>query len=304
MSAEQLEAEEPQVEVTDTPEPQEVEVPVDDGPVEQDNQKPEEQKSFDPKKDKVEFSTPEQQERFNEVFRMMKKSDQRNQMLTDFLEEQQRQLDELRGFTSEIKKEKIQTAQADAEQTLMTRIRQARDEGNDEAYDKAFAELTEFRTSKLFDEKVNEFRKQETVQADNDAKFVLKAMEETDETGNFLRPWLQENHEQFDKAIYQIRKIANKYAGDPQILEKTLKELDQVMSQKKDPPKEQVQSRAPNPMQGTNLTNQKPKGTIKMSRAEAEILKKLERHSGKKIDLKKYEARRTAMYEGQNRGGR
>lgn len=308
MSTEQIQ-EEPEIEVTDAPEATEVEIPVDEPEV---PKVEEPQKTFDPKKDKVEFDKPEQQERFNEVFRMMKKSDQRNEMLTEFLEEQQRQLDELRGFTKEIKTERFQADQAEAEQAIMAKIRQARDSADDEAYDKAFAELVSFRSGKeaqkIFDEKVKELSKTEAAQNDNDAKFVLKAMEEKDESGEFLRPWLQENHENFPTALYQIKKIANKYAGDPQILEKTLKELDQVMGspmKKTEPPKEPTpQARAPNPMQGSNLTNHKPKGTIKMSRKEAEILSKLERHSGKKIDLKKYEARRTAMYDGQNRGGR
>jgi hypothetical protein len=304
-----VEAEEPQIEVTDIPETGDIEVPVEEtADTPEISEEQEEKKPFDPKKDKVDFDKPEQQQRFNEVFRQLKKSDQRNEMLTDFLQEQQRQLDELRGFASEIKTEKVQADQVEAERTLMARIRQAREEQDDDAYDKAFAELTEFKTTKLLDQKVNEFRKQETIQTENEAKFVLKAMEEKDEGGNYIRPWLQETNDQFPVALYQIKKIASKYEGDPDILGKTLKELDQVMgstlTKKEEPPKPQNQTRAPNPMSGTNLTNHKPKGTIKMSRAEADILKKLERHSGKKIDLKKYEARRAAMHEANTRGGR
>jgi hypothetical protein len=304
------EIQEQEIEVTDAPDTGDIEVPVD-----QAQETPEplpEKKPFNPKTDKVEFDKPEQQARFNEVYRQRLKADQRNEMLTEFLEEQQLQLDELRNGFSEIKTEKVQSAQAEAEKTIMSRIRAAREAGDDDAYDTAFAELVSFRSSKeaskLFDEKVNEIRKQETAQAGNDAKFIAKAMEETDENGNYLRPWLQETNEQFPIALYQIKKIAGKYEGDPEILSKTLKELDQVMGsqmKKTEPPKEPpAQTRTPNPMQGSNLTNHKPKGTIKMTRAEADILKKLERHSGKKIDLKKYEARRTAMYDSQNRGGR
>jgi hypothetical protein len=291
---------EPEVEVIDAPEPQEVEIPVDDAPVEQPvTQEPKEEKTFNPKTDKVQFDTPEQQERFNEVFRMMKKSDQRNEMLTDFLQEQQRQLDELRGVTTEFKQEKIQTDQAEAERAIMARIRQARDEQNDEAYDKAFMELTEFKAGKLFDAKVNELSKKETVQAGNDAKFVAKAMEEKDESGNYIRPWLQESDPQFGVALYQIKKISSKYEGDPDILAKTLKELDQTMGsqmKKTEPPKDPpAQTRAPNPMGGTNLTNHKPKGTIKMSREEFDIKTKLEKYSGKKLDPARWVKHRDAM---------
>lgn len=288
----------PELEVTDAPEPAEVEIPIDDDPPETEDKTSEpDKKTFNPKKDKVEFSTPEQEARFNEIFRQLKKSDQRNEMLTDFLQEQGKLIDDIR-------QERSQVAQADAEKVILERIKIAREQENFDEYDKAFRELTKYESSKLFEEKVNEFRKSETVQADNDARFVAKAMEETDENGNYIRPWLQEQNDQFPVALYQIKKIAGKYQGDPQILEKTLKELDEVMSapMKKDPPKPQV--RAPNPMQGSNLTNHNPKGKIKMSRVEADILSKLERHSGKKIDLKKYDARRTAMYEGKSKGGR
>ena len=72
---------------------------------------------------------------------------------------------------------------------------------------------------------------------------------------------------------------------------------------KTEPPKtEPPQVRAPNPMQGSNLTNQKPRATIKMTKTEHEILRKLEKHSGRKIDLKSYAARRDSLSN--QKGGR
>jgi hypothetical protein len=309
-----MSAELPEIEVTDAPVSEEVDVPIGSSnePSEvEDNIEDPAEKTFNPKTDKVDFDKPEQQARFNEIYRQLQKSDQRNLMLTDFLAEQQRQLDEVRTGFSQIKTEKVQTEQAEAEKILMQRIQTAREAADDTAYDNALSELITFRStqeaSKLFDAKVNEFRKQETVQAENYALQVKSAMEEKDESGNYLRPWLQEEHEQNAVAIYHIKKISSKFnENDPNIVSKTLKELDQVMSaqmKKTEPPKDPpAQNRTPNPMQGTNLTNQKPKGTIKMTRVEADIFKKLERHSGKKIDLKKYEARRSAMTDA--KGGR
>jgi hypothetical protein len=291
-----------EIEVTDAPEPEEVEVAVEPvEPVENIEEKVEE-KTFNPKTDKVEFDKPEQQERFNEVFRQMKKSDARNQMLTDFLQEQQRQLDELRSGFTQIKTEKTQLDSVEAEKTLMSKIAQARADGDDAAYDKALSEYVTFASDrqfeKKFEQKVNELTKKEQESSQADAAYIESLMSEKDETGSYKRPWLQESHADFNNAIQQLAVIAYKYTNDPQQLKKSLTELDQIMGtqmKKEEPTK--TQSRAPNPMQGSNLTNQKPKGTIKMTRKEAEILKKLERHSGKKIDLKKYEARRSAMNE-------
>ncbi len=297
------------IETTDAAPPETVEVPVEEQNNEPPAQDNEEKKEFNPKTDKVEFTTPEQQERFNEVFRQMKKSDTRNQMLTDFLAEQQKQLDELRGFTKEIKTEKEQATREHAGSVLMGKLNAAREAGDDRAYDLALKDLIAFEStshaSKIFDQKVNEIYQKESVKEQDQASFVVKAMEERDETGDYRRPWLQENNENFGKALYEISRIAKKYEKDPDILGKTLSELDQVMggamTKKPEPP---IQTRAPNPMQGSNLTNQKPKGTIKMTRAEQDILSKLQKHSGKKIDLKKYATRRDAMYDSMNKGGR
>src|SRR3990167_1125527 len=82
----------------------------------------EEKKPFDPKTDKVEFNTPEQQEKFNYMYKQTKMSDSRNQMLTDLLQKQQTRLDELEGRFK-------QTDSADAERILLGKIKQARDSG-------------------------------------------------------------------------------------------------------------------------------------------------------------------------------
>jgi hypothetical protein len=272
--------------ITDTPEPETVEIPADDATEPEQQPEVAEKKGFDPKTDKVDFDKPEQQEKFDYIYKQLKKSDTRNAMLTDFLEKQQQKLDEISNRFS-------QTDEVEAENVLMAKIREARDLGDNDAYDKAMAELVDYRSDrkfeKKFEEKVNALTQKEQSDLRNQEQFVLRAMEETDETGNHLRPWLQESNEQFPVALYEIRRIAAKYEGDPEILSKTLKEVDQVMSAKKttiqEPPK---QTRAPNPMQGSNLTNQSPKGKIQMTRREIEIANKLG------VPLQKYAARRDA----------
>lgn len=307
---------EPQeIEVTDAAAPETVEVSLEEPG--QEPEQPEAQqepaKPFNPKTDKVEFDKPEQQERFNEVYRQLKKSDQRNAMLTDFLQNAVKELEEVRGFTNELKTEKATQQEQEAENVLVQKLRNAHEEGDNETFVKTLKELQTFgvrrEAEKIFDQKVNELTNQERQTEQKQAEFVAQAMKERAPDGSFIRPWLQEEDPRFGQTLYQIQRIAKKYENDPDILVKTLKDLDQVMGgqmKEEEPPKttQNPQSRAPNPMQGSNLTNHKPKGTIKMTRAEADILKKLERHSGKKIDLKKYEARRTAMYDGQSKGGR
>lgn len=230
-------------------------------------------KAFNPRTDKVEFTTPEQQEKFNYMYKQAKQSDARNQMLTDLLQEQQKQLDQLKArFTN--------TDEADAEKVLMDKIRVARNEGNDEAEFAAINALAEFKAEKKFS-KVNKPADEPAPVAPKydpkDESYVESYMTETDENGNVMRPWLNENNPEFENVIKQLEIIAHDYIGDPAALQKSLARLDKVMADKKEPPKpkQNTQQRGPNPMAGGNLTNNNPKGTIKMTKKELEIARKL-----------------------------
>lgn len=294
MSTEQI----PEIEVTDIPEVEAVEVQTE--PSEPEEQTPEEQpKPFDPKSDKVDFTTPEQQAKFDYTFKNMKMADNRNAMLTEFLAEQQKQLDELRSFKDQYTTEKTESHQAEASRVLMDKLYKARDEGDDAAYDSTLKELISFETqsaaTKIVDQKVNEILQKHSQEDTKQAEFVAGLMNEKTETGDYKRPYLQENHPDFKTAISNLAVISMEYKNDPLVLEKSLAKLETMMSvtpmKKEEPP---AQPRTPNPMQGSNLTNRKPGNTIKMTKVEQEILQKLEKGSGRKIDLKSYAARRDA----------
>ena len=249
----------------------------------------EEKKTFDPRTDQVEFSTPEQQEKFNYIYKQVKQSDARNQMLTDLLQEQQRQLDDL-------KTRNTNTDTADAEKVLLDKIRAARNEGNDEAEISAINELAEFKAEKIstkVNAPVRPVAPTTPMYDPRDESYVESYMTETDDNGNMLRPWLNDKDPNFENTIKTLETIALDYIGDPAALQKSLARLDRVMAEKKDPPKnkQNTNTRAPNPMAGGNLTNQSPKGKIKMTRAELDIAKKLG------VDPKRYAAKRDALKE-------
>ena len=243
-----------------------------------------ETKPFDPKTDKVEFNTPEQQEKFNYMYKQTKMSDARNQMLTELLQTQQKQLDELQSRFSK-------TDSAEAERILMNSIRAAKESGDIDAELKATTELIDFKA----DKKVNALQKQSPQQPlqqeSQDTKYVTSLMQETDHSGQPVRPWLYEGHPEFEGAINSLQDIAFKYIGDPQALQKSMTDLDNLMREKMTPKKPviQPQVRAPNPMHSGNLTNSPPKPTIKMSRAELDIARKLG------VDPKRYAATRDAQ---------
>ncbi len=243
-------------------------------------------KAFDPKTDKVEFSTPEQQEKFNYMYKQTKMSDARNQMLTDLLQRQQTQLDDLKGRFSK-------TDAADAENTLINKIMAARDAGDHVGEITATKEMVEFLADQKISEKVNVPPKNPASQAQAespDAQYVISLMSEVDGSGQPVRPYLHEGDPNFQNALNTLESIKNKYVGDPYALPKALSELDSIMRQKMNqaPPNQPrpVQARAPNPLQGSNLTNQQPQAKIKMTRAELDIAKKLG------VDPKRYAAKR------------
>lgn len=252
-------------------------------PVEQ----PEEQKPFDPKTDKVEFTTPEQQEKFNYIYKQAKMSDARNAMLNDLLAEQQRQLDALKSRFQ-------QTDDTDAEKILLGKIKQARDAGDDAAEIEAINALTDFKVDKKLAPKQPPVQQpQNTIPPEHAQEFsyIANLVNERDTAGNLARPWLNETHPEFDTTIETLKTIAQKYTGDPLAVPKSLAELDNLMRQKmtQKPP---VQTRAPSPMQGGNLTNVNQKPTIKLTRQELDIAKKLG------VDPKRYAAKRDEINRG------
>lgn len=241
-----------------------------------------EARRFDPKTDRVDFSTPEQEAKFNYVYKQVKMSDARNAMLTEMLQTQQSQLDDLKTRFSN-------TDSADAEKMLFNKIKSARDSGDDAAEFAALNELVEFKA----DKKISAFKPQpqQPPQINNETQYITGLIQETDDSGAPLRPWLQEGHPDFMTAVNLLEtKISPQFKGDPLYLQKSMYELDQIMRNKMTdtPPKQQAQTRTPNPMQGSNLTNVTKKPTIKMTRQELDIARKLG------VDPKKYAARRDA----------
>jgi len=271
--------------VDDTPEAasQEVAPNVDVKSIMEQAKTGEEPKKFDPKTDKVDFSTPEQQAKFNYMYKQVKSADTRNQMLLEFVEKQQAQLDAIQGrFTQEESRA--------AEAVLLNRVTEANDEGDTEALTKAIDDLVKFRTDQQSAKPAPVKTVPKPPEADPDYRFIQELATETDENGQALRPWLN------DSAIEpQVLKLAEEIAldlssknpDDPYLVAKVMQRLDAEMNKKYQAPKRQT--RAPDPMGGSNLTQQVQRATIKLSSAELDICKKL------RVDPKQYYAQKGKM---------
>ena len=131
------------------------------------------------KKNWVEFS-PEQQEKFNDLYKQVKMSDARNQLKDQMLEKAMAKIDELEKRFS-------QTDQAEAEKVLKSRLQEARDEGDVDKEIAIFQELAELK--KGAQEKPKEQPKS-NLPDDPETRYVVALAQETDDNGALIRPWL------------------------------------------------------------------------------------------------------------------
>lgn len=228
---------------------------------------PPEEAEFDPKQ-RVDFSTPEQQKKFNDIYKQAKMSDARNKMQADMLAKAMEKINELESRFS-------QTDHAEAERILNARLKEARDLGDEEKADRILQEIIDFRVdSKLKATKAEKPLPQTIDQIDDpDVKAIVNYANETDVRGQPIRPWIDANHPQHANAMKIASTVAlevNSEFGYVDIPE-VMKRMDNAMK-----PKQQTQanSRAPDPMRG-NLTNRPAQGKMKLSPQELAAAQKL-----------------------------
>lgn len=232
----------------------------------------EQEEEFDHTK-RVDFDKPEQQRKFNDVYKQMKMSDQRNKFLTDI---NTKLMAKLEGIESRF----AQTDTAEAERTLEARLKEARDNGDDVQEAKIWKEIIDFRVESKLSAVT---KKPETVaQADISDPLVQDVIyyaTETDDKGQILRPWIADvTHPQHKQAMSLAGFIATKVNAEVGYVDgsKVMEELDKAMRAKPATaqPQPRGNTRAPDPMRG-NLTNNQPKSKIKLSQAELAMANKL-----------------------------
>lgn len=266
MSQTQLQSEEPEVETEDAPEAEATESQEEIAPVGH-NEPPKEE--FDPK-ERVEITDPKVQRKFNDIYKQMKMSDARNKLLLDMNQKALSELDELRSRFQ-------QTDHAEAERILTSRLKEARDSGDEEKADKILQEIIDFRVDSKIKAKIDQPKPIARDPSDEaDARMVVQYAQETDARGNLLRPWIDDRHPDHANAMKLVAAKAlevNAELGRVDIGEVMIR-MDEAMKPKARA--QQGNSRAPDPMRG-NLTNTPPRGKMKLSSGEMEALNKLNR---------------------------
>lgn len=229
---------------------------------------------FDPK-ERVEISDPKVRMKFNHLYKQMKMSDKRNTLYWDLIQKQQQELENIKSRFE-------QTDQADAEKILRTKLKEARDIGDDEAADKIMEDIVDFRLEKKLQEKLPKITK--PVKPEIPEQFntpegqeLLSFAYETNESGELAHGWMDSAHPQHQRAL----KLTALYRDE---VEKELGEVDVTEVLKRvsaniNKPVKQVtkplgNNRAPDPL-GRGLTNNSGKGKLNLSSEEMAICKKL-----------------------------
>lgn len=224
------------------------------------------QDDFDPK-ERVDIADPKVQRKFNDIYKQMKMSDARNQMLSKMNEKALEKISELESRFS-------QTDHAEAERVLNLRFKEARESGDDEKADKILQEIVDFR----IDSKLKKIEPKAPVVPqpaldDPDVQTVVAMAQETDIRGNLLRPWIAEGHPAHKNAMKLAGALALEVNAEMGYVDvgEVMRRMDDAMKPKATP---QGNSRAPDPMRG-NLTNNSAKGKLKLSSQELAAAHKL-----------------------------
>lgn len=223
------------------------------------------EEGFDPK-ERVEITDPKVQRKFNDVYKQMKMSDARNRMLTDMNSKALEKITELETRFN-------QTDHAEAEKILTSRLKEARESGDEDKADKILQEIIDFRVDSKLKPQKTEPEKVDPLN-DPDIRAVYNFAEETDDSGNLLRPWINAKHPQHQNAMKLAGAVAIQVNSDFGYVDvgEVMRRMDDAMKSK--PKTNGGNSRAPDPMRA-NLTNQPPRGKIKLSSQELAVAQKL-----------------------------
>lgn len=175
----------------------------------------------------VEIDDPKVQKRFDYVYKQMKQSDATNGLLRNNLKELNDALGTLYDRNQQL--EQWALSQQDrqnknddetAMKSLKMQWKQALDMGDDDKVadlNEKIAEIKAEQKIKQWQQSVAAQQKpQPKQQADGweptqeDAQYVAQLSSETDQRGNFKRPWLKEGHPDFDVAVAEANAIATK----------------------------------------------------------------------------------------------
>jgi len=198
------------------------------------------------KKEKfVETDNPEVQQRINELYKKTKISEEQNSLLKDELMRMTEGFEtremQLQNQLRELQNRYIED---DTNKTLTDLRKQYQDAISNFEYDKAQEineKILDFKTEIKYNDFLNKIQqqpkqvnkpvKQEFYNNPNDAVEANKLVFEKNENNEFVRPWLQENHPEFNNVVDMMAAISNKYIrkNERPSISVVMQEIDKMM---------------------------------------------------------------------------
>lgn len=245
----------------------EQEVVVEEAPPEEQVEVESDSQPEPPKKDEWVELNPDAQRKFDNMYKQVKMSDQRNKFLMEANEKALKRIEELENRFKD-------TDQAQAENIILQRIQEARDNGDTQAELKLISELTDFKAEQKIKGIKQPEKKQEPAVdyglPEEDIDYLKDVVFEKDASGNYIRPWLHEGNPRYQTTLRQSAIISAEVEAELGYIDprEVMSRLEKVMNKPKPNP------RAADPLQ-SSLTTKSPRGTLKLSQAEAAMAEKL-----------------------------
>jgi hypothetical protein len=117
-----------------------------------------------------------------------------------------------------------------------------------------------------------------------ESSYVVRFIKETDEDGNYIRPWaVNENHKHFNTAVAITREVMN----DPEMQFKNIKEKMEEVEKRLKQETGMIKKPAAN-VQKSDLTQTAKKNTIELSQQEQRVAVRMFPKLSQKEALEKY----------------
>lgn len=236
----------------------------------------------------VEFSTPEQQKAFNNVYKQARAAEER---IKDFIVHQdqlEQALDRAQQQINQLAGRQETREQNEALSFLRAKLKEAQASGEDDKIAELVEAIADFKVEqKLRSREVERAQTENVRQPAKPSPAVTQALQkeeaylevlasENDDYGQPVRPWMQKNHPQYeyvmDTAINIQRQLFDKTGKVPTI-KKLMDEVDKAMGIGSDQSGGRRQS-LPDVLPGGNLTG-RGKSKINLSEDERSLMKRL-----------------------------
>lgn len=224
----------------------------------------------------VQTDDPKVQERINDLYRQVKGSDNRNQLIMEHNRVLERKLEEYTKKFEEFEKTTKRTASSQVEAELKTRLRQAREEQNLDAIEQIEDRLLDLRLEQRISDKIPQPQPTNPQIPPNpqlekellrNAAYIEIISQEKDTNGQLVRDYLFDSHPDNWKAVQMFESLPKEFvaAGKKPDIKLIMDTIHERIKGRKS---------QPNVLSG-NGDDVQPKRTIKLTQEQVHVARKM-----------------------------